>query len=47
MGKFLWAGVATLPVALLTGYLYEVNQWEFWAIFAAASWWRFVGPLSD
>lgn len=45
--KWVWAAVSSAPIALLLGYLYNLSDWQFWALLAAAAWWRKTGPLSD
>ena len=47
MEKWIIAGIAVLPFSLLVGFLFNVEDWELWALIITAMWWRFIGPASD
>lgn len=38
---------AVIPFGLLVSHIFEPDQWEMWALIAAAWWWREIGPLSE
>ena len=39
----LWI-IAPLPFGLALGAIFDVTDWELWALFLTACWWRSMGP---
>jgi hypothetical protein len=47
MRSWIYAAIAVVPFGLLVGQLYDINQWQGWALIVAGFWWREVGASLD
>lgn len=45
--SWLISGLAIVPIVVLLTVLFDIIDWELWALFVSALWWRILGPLAN